>query len=455
MNKMNNDKKMSKERKWKIATIILSVVMIAAVTTLSIFLSSTYKSRAALGNDLENMYQRAYYELIANINANEISFSKLMVTSSKSTKLQLLNDIMKSSHLAVSALSTLSAENFGVLNTTRYVNQTGDFAAYLMKQIFDDKEITTEENDILETLYEMTMEIGKQIAKINDEIDKGDYIFTERLKIDDDIFSEVFMNLEQSIVNYPSLIYDGPFSAALLDKEAKNLTGSDVTSDEGINIINELLQEFKVKDVSFTGENNSYFSMYNYDAKNEAGEDLTIQLSKKDGKLVMMNIAKTVDEPSLSPEECSVLAEQYLSDLGFSDMKSVWVSNYNSIIYVNLAPVINDVVYYPDLVKVKIASSDGELVGIDALTYIYNHTERTLPAVAISEAEARASISTKIVVETCRITLIPLMQNKEILAYEFSGHVNEAMYYIYVDVTNGDEVKILRVIDSDEGALLM
>lgn len=440
---------------FKIATIVVSIIAVAAITTLSIFLGVASRDRAALGNDIEGMYQRAYYELISNINSIEINLSKLLYTSSRTSRIELLSEIAKNSQMASTALSTLSAENFGIVNTTRYINQTGDFAAYLLKEVADGKGISEDDYEIIGTLYEMTVKIGNELAKINDEINKGEYNFTERLKMNDDIFIQIFTNLEEQIVNYPALIYDGPFSAAMLEKEPKGLTGEDITQEQGVAIINELLHEFGVKDIKFTGENNSYFMMYNYEATYANGDNVAIELSKKGGHLVMLNVSRAVEEPELTPEECAELAEQYLRELGYNNMKSVWVSNYNSIIYINLAPEINGIIYYPDLVKVKIASNDGELLGVEALSYIYNHTTRTLPTVALSESEARSRITTKITVETGRLALIPHSKGKEYLTYEFSGRVNDNLYYIYIDVTNGEEVRILRVIDSDEGTLLM
>lgn len=445
-----------KVKGWKIATIIIAIITVAAITTLSIFLGNISKDRAALGGSLENMYQRAYYELVANINNIEIGFSKLMITSSKPTQIELLNDIAKNSHLAGVALSTLSAENYGVLNTTRYVNQTGDFAIYLVNELSRGNEITQDDKDILERLYQMTRDIGDTISDINNEIAKGEFNFTDSLKEKDNVFGKVFMDLEESIVNYPALIYDGPFSTALLEKEAKALTGDDITEEEGVTIIRQRLEEFNIKDIKFTGKCESHFTCFSYMAKTEKDEEVNIDLTVKGGHMVMFNVSRSVNEPKYKPEECAELAEQYLIDLGYSDMKSVWVSNYNSIIYVNLAPIVNDVVWYPDLVKVKISSNDGELIGVESLSYIYNHTERNLSKPFISESQARANISTDINVETSRMALIPYKKGNEVLTYEFSGRSSDdSLYYIYVDVLTGEEVQILRVIDSDEGTLLL
>lgn len=444
-----------KTKRFKIATIVISIVSVAAITTLSIFLGVTSKARASVGNDLENIYHRAFYELLSDVNALEISYSKLMVTSSKNMQIEILNDIAKDSHMAGVSLSTLSAQNYGVINTTRYINQAGDFAMSLVNNLVKGNSLTEADYDMLESLHKMTKEMGDELRKISDEIAKGKYAFIKKLNDDKDVFAQVFKGLEESIVEYPAMIYDGPFSTALLDKKAKGLPEKEITAEEGVSIINAMLKDYKIKDVKHTGDCKSFFDCYNYEGKTQGDESVSIDLSKKGGRLISLNIPRTVNEPKYSPEECAKLAEQHAKKLGFENMESVWVSNYNSVIYVNLAPVINNVVWYPDLVKVKISSNNGELVGVEALSYAYNHIERQIEAPVVSEAQARAGISTRIKVETCRLALIPYKDGKEILTYEFSGKSDDSVYYVYIDAKTGEEIKVLRVIDSDEGTLLM
>lgn len=439
----------------KISTIVISLIAVAAIVTLSIFLSRNIRESTTLGNDLENVYQRAYYELVSNVNNMEINLSKLKVTSSTSARVEILNELSKCSQISTTALATLSAENYGVINTTRYINQTGDFAIYLQKKIIDGEDISEDDYEIINNLYDMTRDMGRELALINDEIAKGDYNFVERLNDSDDIFSEVFMRLEESVVEIPALIYDGPFSSSLLEKEPKAVTGEEITPEEGIQEIKTILNDFGVKEIEYTGENNSFIPMYNYDALTENDEHISIEITQQGGHLVMLNISRTIEEPSYTPEECAELAEQYLESFGFENMKSVWVSNYNSSIYVNLAPVIDDIVWYPDLIKVKIASNTGELIGFEGLSYYYNHTQRDIESPTISQEEAISSISKNLTIETIRLALIPLEKGSEQLAYEFSGRVSDSQYYIYVDALTGEEIKVLRVIDSDEGTLLL
>ncbi len=58
-------------------------------------------------------------------------------------------------------------------------------------------------------------------------------------------------------------------------------------------------------------------------------------------------------------------------------------------------------------------------------------------------------------VTSVRLALIPLSNGKELLTYEVYGGIEGYNFYIYVDAQTGKEVRVMQVIDSDEGELLM
>ena len=134
-------------------------------------------------------------------------------------------------------------------------------------------------------------------------------------------------------------------------------------------------------------------------------------------------------------------------------MEAVWISDVNSNVYVNYAPVKNGVIYYPDLIKLKMATDNGQILGMEANNYIYNHTERELPDPVLTEAQAKEFVSPSLSPEGGRLTLIPKGE-KELLCYEFTGNI-EGEYYVYIDAVTGNEANILYVIETDNGQLIM
>ena len=122
--------------------------------------------------------------------------------------------------------------------------------------------------------------------------------------------------------------------------------------------------------------------------------------------------------------------------------------------YINFAFVKDGVIYYPDLIKVKISLVGGEILGLDAQNFLYNHVERTLK-------ENLGDVNTIIFKEgfeavVKRRVIIPTEWNTEIEAYEVAGKYDDAFYYIYYDATTLEEIKVMRVIqDENQGELIV
>ena len=84
-----------------------------------------------------------------------------------------------------------------------------------------------------------------------------------------------------------------------------------------------------------------------------------------------------------------------------------------------------------------------------------NHTERKLPAAQLSAKEAAKKISPSLTVLGTRLAYIPKSANTECLAYEFKAEMNGERYYVYIDAVTGRQAEMFRVIDTDDGTMLL
>jgi hypothetical protein len=69
--------------------------------------------------------------------------------------------------------------------------------------------------------------------------------------------------------------------------------------------------------------------------------------------------------------------------------------------------------------------------------------------------EARKRLSHRLHVVQQRLTLIPLEDLTEALAYEFRGKLGDTDFLIYINALTGDEEKIMQVIPSGGGELAL
>lgn len=430
---------------------MIMVAMAAGVITLGVLFGREKKARAETENVLEAHYQQSYYNLLDETNDLEIKFAKLTVARGKTTRLSLLSDAVKSGELAVCALSALSGSDVSIENTMRFLNQTGDFSAYLKDKLESGGEITAEENAAIGKIHEMLKTLSQELNKVKDKISEG-YLFVNGINDKSDVLSDVFAALNDPSVEYPQLIYDGPFSDGRNDKVAKGLPENEVTKEQATAVVTDIFGD-KIQNLNFLGQWGGDIETYNFDCT-LSGVRTTLQVSKRGGTLLNVSGSRDVTNPVLSVEDCVEKAKVFLEKCGFHDMQDVWSANDDSTVYINFAPVLSDgTILYPDLVKVKIAADNGDVLGMDAVNYAFNHVERKTQTPAVSRESAKAKVGFDNASDG-RLCVIPYKTNSEKLCYEFIVE-SGGIYYIYIDALTGEEINILYVISTTGGDKLI
>ena len=169
----------------------------------------------------------------------------------------------------------------------------------------------------------------------------------------------------------------------------------------------------------------------------------------------MFNAYRPCREVKLGEEECIAKAGEFLEKLGFKDMKCVWNYASNGTVHINFAYTQDGVIMYPDLVKINVCMETGIVTGLDADNYYINHTERILNKTKHDIGEAFEKVNVNLEVSDEKVTVIPLGNGKETIAYEFIGSYNGSTYYVYIDANTLKEVEIYKVVNTEQGSLLM
>ena len=91
----------------------------------------------------------------------------------------------------------------------------------------------------------------------------------------------------------------------------------------------------------------------------------------------------------------------------------------NNII-INFAYSQDDVIVYSDLIKLKIALDNGEVLGMELAGYLNCHEVRSIPENVISIDKA----------------IIPTEYNTEILCWEFKGKAGDNEFIVYINAEN-------------------
>ncbi len=110
---------------------------------------------------------------------------------------------------------------------------------------------------------------------------------------------------------------------------------------------------------------------------------------------------------------------------------------------------------YPDLIKVKVALDNGEVLGIETTGYLNNHTIRDVSKVNITREEAKKSLNKDLDIQSEGLAVIPTEWQTEILCYEFKGKVEDREFLVYINADNGREEDILIITNTPNGTLTM
>ena len=446
--------KMVLTKGWKIFHVVVAIILLTAIILLSVFLGLSRADGKSWMAMSENNMESAYYTLTDSLLNIENNFSKLRVTRDGNLAGEMLIDVAMDSQTAAANLAILSYSGYDMSALVKFCNQVGDYSKYLVTKLTGGEELSEEDYNTLAKLYEATYSIGKKLNAVKDALMSGEKIVTGLDEFNSQ-FTEIADSLVDGSIKYPSLIYDGAFSDSLEEREAKALTGDDIDPEAQQERIAQILCDYEIESVEYTGESDNGFTAFVYDVKLKGGDTVYLQLSKKGGSIVMWDKQFDSSEPKLSVEEGVELAEQYMKKVGYENMKGVYACVTDSVLYVNICYVENDIVLYPDMIKIKVSLDDGKIIGFEGLNYIYNHTERSLETPSVTEGEVRNMNFGGLEVQSVRLALIPLDNGKESLTYEVYGKVDNYAYYVFIDAMTGKAVEVLQVIDSDEGELLM
>ena len=136
-------------------------------------------------------------------------------------------------------------------------------------------------------------------------------------------------------------------------------------------------------------------------------------------------------------------------------MHETYYLKQQGIVTINYAYNQNDVTVYPDLIKVKIALDNGEVLGIETTGYLNSHKQRSIQTQTISKEEAKKTLNKNLEIKSESLAIIPTEFKTELLCWEFKGTVDGSEFLVYINAENGREEDILVIVNTPDGTLTM
>ena len=334
-----------------------------------------------------------------------------------------------------SSLSVLPVSDRALFEPSRFITQAGDFAMSLSRRISAGQEMTQEEHETLQQL-------GEYAAKLSETLSAADPDFSAPS-------SSEWKDTEDLFTDYPTLIYDGPFSDHIAQREPAFLAGEEEIAQGNAQNVAASFLGVSTSELTHEGDTAGTLPAYNFTAGTKR-----VSVSRAGGRVISLIDSREVGEAVLSKEEASEAALSFLESRGLSHMTESYYAVNDGICTINYAYEENGVICYPDLVKVSVALDNGSIAEFDSSGFLMNHQARTLAAPKLAAGEASASISPYLTPDEGRLALIPTAGLNEVLTYEYLCQAeNGEEVLVYLNADTGMEEQILILLRSDNGVL--
>ncbi|MGV8145926.1 MAG: germination protein YpeB [Alkaliphilus sp.] len=415
---------------------------------------------------LDIQFQRKFFDLIGHVENLQVDLAKAMVSGNNQDMIKFLNSAVKHSYLAQEKLTQLPFNHARIRNTERFLSQIGDYSTAMINRSIRGYTLGKEESETMLELHKFANFLSKQLIGLQEQIVKDGINFGDlrregdnRLELVDEHMKNLnIANIEERMQEYPELIYDGPFSEHLKDVKSR-LKGRKIDENEAIEIAMSILENQEISSIKVLSEINNtaiegfYLVGELYDEN--APHEVSFAISKIGGKMIWYLNNREISEIKLEKDEAVHMASEFLENKGLKNMAPTYILSYDGQTVINFAYEKNKVIIYPDLIKVKIALDNGEVIGFEAEGFLLNHYERHILEPELSEEEAKERLSGTAEVLNARLAIIPTAGNEEILCYEFKIKFGEDNYLVYINANTGTQEKILLMIQEEGGTLVM
>lgn len=432
----------------KIIGFLCIVCLVLALSAMFFaFTGNSYRKNGRLINE------KAVSSLCENLDSISVSLKKSLYSADKKALSKTGNELCRQAAAAKESLSLLSADAELSDELFRFLSQVGNYTLSLSE---GEGQVSAEGLKSLKELYAYASQLSEGMNEIcvdyyNTDVSFDDAIGNLEKKTDApdaDFYKRVY-DAAQSLSDYPTLVYDGPFADNLAVGKSDFLKEkNEITAEEAAEKIEKLLGISKGS-LKREEDVNGDIELYSF---SKGKTDITV--TKKGGYICSMLSDAYALEETISAKEAVRRGGDFLLKLGYKNMKSSYYSIYDGICTVNYAYEEEGVICYSDLIKVSISLDTGKAVALDAKPFLLSHKNRRISKNPLSEKEAAKKLSSALTVLKTQLAFIPLDTGKEALCYEFRCKDSEGQeVLIYLDAYTAEQRDILILLYSDGGIL--
>lgn len=430
---------------------------LALLTVITVY-HLEYKQRAHDAEQkLTYQYLNSLDSLCAYMTSMDATLQKIIYSGDPTAAAMLSSMAWRESDLAKTSLQTLPAGALPLENIYQFLSWTSEYASQLSRKFSAGEALSAQDVDMLRTIKHDGDQLLQEMLSIQDAVHAGSISLH-------DAMTDLAADGMEAVAASKSLIHGSQEFQNGISSDAEGADAGLFENDEAEQNASLLLpQPFispeQAREVAGTvaghtdleqqPDGNGVPPSYVF-----ADADTTISITKYGGYLSYMLKNRRVVHALLSPEECIRRAAQLLETLSFPSLQASYYEVRAGIITIEFVAMQNNVVLYPDLIRISVAMNDGAIVMVDTRAYLTNHTKRENVVPLTSMEDAAKNISPALQVDQTTLCIIAI-QGTEILCYELQcqSDTGESVW-VYISATTGRQEQLLLVHSDETGMVL-
>lgn len=424
------------------------VIVLAGYAVINMNMANNYKVQ------LENSYQQSLNELSETLDSIETNLTKSVYSNSDQMLYEISSDLFAECDAAKNALSRLPVGQMNLSSTYKFISQAGDYATYIAQKVSKGEKISDDEHKNLMTLLGYAQKLNDSVSSMVSICNNGGRITASNVKNDSNVkvsaLSNDMTSAEKAFKDYPTLLYDGPFADAVLNRNSAMIKNADEYTKEEAQDIAAYALGCSNSEINFETEEDGNIPCYVFTYGQR-----TIGITKSGGYVAYILYGGKINQTAITEKNAANIAKKYLEKLGYEDMAETYYMSANNICVINFAYQKGNVTYYSDLIKVGVSMADGKIVSLESQGYLTNHIERKNATAKVKSEEAVKNVNPYLNVLDTKMCVIPKDNGTEVFCHEIhceSKDTNEEVL-IYVNANTGAEENILLLLYSDGGTL--
>lgn len=437
---------------------ITSFVLVVALVVAGFWGYREHREKQALLLKAENQYQRAFHTLSDNMNLLQDELGKSLAVNSKMQATSSLTEVWRLSAQARSDVGELPLTLMPFNNTMNFLNDVGNFSYRVAVHNDGKQALNDDEWKTLQDMYNRSKRLEKQLSGLQTAVIQknlrwmdAELALAQTNKKTDNVIVDGFKAMEKQVTNEKPLNF-GPTINALKTRnmtDERRLPGNPVSEQGAAESAARFLGHSNTEGIvaKRNGQGNLYPS-YSVTAKLPNDGQVYMTISVKGGHVTNYMNNRAVNEPKLDLDQAGQKALAYLKTKNLDGDTVIRTDQYDNVGVYEIVPTQRGIRIYPDKTVVKVALDNGEVIGLVAQDYAFNHmANRQIPAAKLTEAQARKFVSSKVQIQETHQSVVLDDLNREQLCYEFIGTMDHDTYKIYISALDGKEVGVEKLKD--------